>query len=118
MNRRWIILSLVFSGIMISYIDRGNLSIAAPSIMRDFRIEPARMGVLLSAFFWTYAAFQIPAGALVDRLGIRRAYAGAFLMWSIASASMALSRGTSDIIGMRMLLGLAETIGPLASLSF
>src|SRR5437899_7277470 len=86
--------------------------------MREFRIEPSGMGVLLSAFFWTYAAFQIPAGLLVDRLGIRRAYAAGFLMWSVASASIAVSRGTGDIIGLRMLLGLAESIGPLASLSF
>jgi MFS transporter, ACS family, D-galactonate transporter len=118
MKRRWIGLSFVFFGIVISYIDRGNLSIAAPSIMRDFRIAPATMGVLLSAFFWTYAAFQIPAGALVDRFGIRRAYASGFLVWSLASASIALSRGTGDVIGMRMALGLAESIGPLASLSF
>jgi len=118
MSRRWLLLSLVFLAIMINYIDRGNLSIAAPSIMRDFRITPATMGVLLSAFFWTYAAFQIPAGALVDRFGIRWAYAGAFLVWSIASASIALSRGAGDIIGMRMVLGLAESIAPLASLSF
>jgi ACS family D-galactonate transporter-like MFS transporter len=118
MNRRWIVLALVFFGIVISYIDRGNLSIAAPSIMRDFRIPPATMGVLLSAFFWTYGAFQIPAGALVDRFGIRRAYAVGFVVWSLASASIALSRGTGDIVGMRMLLGLAESIGPLASISF
>lgn len=118
MSRRWIILALVFAGIVISYVDRGNLSIAAPSIMKDFRIAPATMGVLLSAFFWTYAAFQIPAGAIVDRFGIRRAYTGAFLFWSIASASIALSRGTRDVIGLRMLLGLAESIGPLASIAF
>ena len=112
------ILALVFVGIVISYIDRGNLSIAAPSMMRDFRIAPGTMGVLLSAFFWTYSAFQIPAGAFVDRFGIRRSYAGAFLAWSVASAAMALSRGAGDVIGLRMLLGLAESIGPLASISF
>ncbi len=60
MNRRWVVLALVFFGIVISYVDRGNLSIAAPSIMREFRIEPSAMGVLLSAFFWTYGTFQIP----------------------------------------------------------
>jgi MFS family permease len=112
------VLALVFFGIVINYIDRGNLSVAAPAIMGDFRIAPATMGVLLSAFFWTYAAFQIPAGAVVDRFGIRRAYAGAFLVWSIASASIALSRGAGDIIGMRLVLGLAESIAPLASISF
>jgi MFS family permease len=54
----------------------------------------------------------------VDTFGIRRAYAAGFFVWSIASASIALSRGTADIIGMRMLLGLAESIGPLASIAF
>jgi ACS family glucarate transporter-like MFS transporter len=118
MNRRWIVLSLVFFGIVISYVDRGNLSIAAPPIMRDFCIAPATMGILLSAFFWTYAIFQIPSGALVDRLGIRRAYAGGFLVWSLASSSIALSRGTGSIIGLRLVLGMAESIGPLASIAF
>ncbi|MGH9626085.1 MAG: MFS transporter, partial [Bryobacteraceae bacterium] len=75
------LLALIFAGILISYVDRGNLSIAAATIMRDFRLPPASMGVLLSAFFWTYGAFQIPAGFLVDRLGIRRTYAAAFLIW-------------------------------------
>ncbi|HEY4088930.1 MAG TPA: MFS transporter [Bryobacteraceae bacterium] len=118
MNRRWKVLALVFFGIVISYIDRGNLSIAAPSMMRDFAITPATMGVLLSAFFWTYGAFQIPSGFLVDRLGIRRAYAAGFLIWSVASASIALSRGSGDVIALRMVLGFAESVGPLASLSF
>jgi MFS family permease len=117
-NRRWAVLSLVFFGIVISYVDRGNLSIAAPSMMRDFAITPAAMGVLLSAFFWTYGAFQIPSGILVDRLGIRRAYAAGFLIWSVASASTAVSRGSGDVIGLRMVLGFAESVGPLASLSF
>jgi MFS transporter, ACS family, D-galactonate transporter len=117
-NRRWIVLSLIFVGIVINYIDRGNLSVAAPSIMRDFRITPATMGVLLSAFFWTYAVFQIPAGALVDRFGIRASYASGFLVWSLASAAIAVCSSTGEIIGMRMLLGLAEAIAPLASVAF
>ena len=118
MRRRWIVLALVFLGIVINYIDRGNLSIAAPWIMRDFRIAPAAMGVLLSSFFWTYGAFQIPAGVTVDRFGIRRTYAAGFLVWSLASAAIALSRGPGDITGLRMLLGLAEAVAPLASISF
>ena len=118
MNRRWIVLALVFLGILINYIDRGNLSVAAPAMMRDFRIPPATMGVLLSAFFWTYGLFQIPAGAIVDRFGIRRAYAVGFLVWSLASAAIALSRGAADVVGLRVLLGMAESIAPLASLAF
>jgi MFS family permease len=118
MSRRWVVVALIFAGILISYIDRGNLGIAAPSIMRDFSLNPSSMGVLLSAFFWTYAAFQIPAGAIVDRFGIRIVYAMAFLLWSLASAGLGLSRGITDMLLLRMLLGLAESVGPIASLSF
>ena len=117
MSRRWGLLVLVFFGILISYVDRGNLSIAAVAMMRDFKIAPESMGVLLSAFFWTYALFQMPAGLLVDKFGIRLVYAGAFFLWSIASAGVALSRGPHDVVALRMLLGLAESIGPLASLA-
>ncbi len=117
-RRRWILLALVFIAIMINYVDRGNLSIAAPAMMKDFRITPESMGVLLSAFFWTYAIFQIPAGMLVDRFGIRWSYTLAFLVWSLASAAIALASGPGDVIGLRMVLGLAESIAPLASISF
>ena len=118
MSRRWVVLALIFTGILISYIDRGNLGLAATSIMRDFNFPPGTMGVLLSAFFWTYAAFQIPAGAIVDRVGIRRVYAMAFVLWSVASAAIGVARGMTDILLLRMLLGLAEAAGPIASLTY
>jgi ACS family D-galactonate transporter-like MFS transporter len=116
-RRRWLVLTLVFLGILVSYVDRGNLSIAAESIMRELRLPPATMGVLLSAFFWTYAVCQIPAGWLVDRFGVRGVYASAFVVWSLASASIALSHGPADVIASRMVLGFAETVGPVASLA-
>jgi MFS family permease len=118
MTRRWVVVALIFAGIVISYVDRGNLGIAAPSIMQEFGFDPAAMGLLLSAFFWTYAIFQIPAGTLIDRFGIRVLYAAAFTLWSLASAAIGFSRGLVDILIFRMLLGLAESIGPIASLSF
>ncbi len=118
MSRRWVVLALIFTGILISYVDRGNLGLAATSIMRDFAFPPGTMGVLLSAFFWTYAAFQIPAGAIVDRVGIRRVYAIAFVVWSLASAGIGLARSMTDILLLRMLLGMAEAAGPIASLSY
>ena len=118
MSRRWVVVALIFTGIMISYVDRGNLGIAAPSIMKEFAFDPARMGLLLSAFFWTYAVFQIPAGSIVDKFGIRIVYAAAFLLWSIASAAIGMSNGFAGILALRMLLGLAEAVGPIASLSF
>jgi MFS transporter, ACS family, D-galactonate transporter len=118
MSRRWLVLALIFFGILISYVDRGNLSIAAVEIMRDFGFSAALMGTLLSCFFWTYGAFQVPAGLFVDRYGIRNVYALAFLIWSLASASIAWSAGFGSILGSRLVLGTAESVGPLASLAF
>ena len=103
MSRRWVVVALIFAGILISYIDRGNLGIAAPSIMREFAFPPSMMGVLLSAFFWTYAIFQMPAGSIVDRFGIRIVYAAAFVLWSLASAAIGLSRGLTDIPLLRQI---------------
>ena len=118
MSRRWIVVVLIFFGILISYVDRGNLSIAAAPMMRAFHLPPSSMGVLLSAFFWTYAFFQLPAGYIVDRYDIRFVYPAGFILWSLASAGIALSRHPGDVLGLRMLLGLAESVGPLASLAF
>ncbi len=116
--RRWIVVALIFFGILISYVDRGNLAVAAPLLMREFNLSPASMGTLLSSFFWTYALFQIPAGYLVDRLGIRLVYAGAFLIWSLAAAGTGLAQTAGQILALRLVLGLAESVGPLASISY
>jgi MFS family permease len=118
MTRRWIVVALIFAGIVISYVDRGNLGIAAPSIMQEFGFSSNSMGLLLSAFFWTYAFFQIPAGIIIDRIGIRKVYACGFLFWSLASSAIGFSHGLAGILVLRLLLGLAESIGPIASTSF
>ena len=116
--RRWIVVGLLFFGILISYVDRGNLAIAAPRLMQDFNLSPSSMGTLLSSFFWTYAVFQIPSGYLVDRFGIRAVYGAAFLVWSLASAGVGLAQTAGQILALRLALGLAESVGPLASLAY
>jgi ACS family D-galactonate transporter-like MFS transporter len=68
--RKWLAVVLLFIAVLINYVDRGNLSVAAVPMMRDFRISPAIMGTLLSAFFWTYSLMQIPAGYIVDRFNL------------------------------------------------
>jgi MFS family permease len=59
---------LLSLSVLINYIDRGTLSIAAPILKDDLRLSASQLGVLLSSFFWTYALFQIVSGWLVDRL--------------------------------------------------
>ena len=116
--RRWAVVGLLFFGMVISYMDRGNISIAAVPLMREFGFSPAQLGLLMSMFFWTYAAFQIPAGHLIDRYGIRRIYAAAFLLWCLATAGMGLARNFSELAILRLLLGLGEPVSPLARMAF
>src|ERR1700722_2819083 len=86
--------------------------------MRDFGMSPAAMGTLLSAFFWSYSLLQIPAGYAVDRLGLKWVYAGAFLLWSLASAAIGLAGSFRQILYLRLLLGVGETVAHPASISF
>ena len=63
---RWVVIFLAFLAIAINYIDRANLAVAAPHIMKDLGIGPAGMGLLLSGFFWTYAVMQLPFGWFIE----------------------------------------------------
>jgi ACS family D-galactonate transporter-like MFS transporter len=117
-RRRWLVVALLFAAMLVNYVDRGNLSIVAVPLMRDFGAGPTAMGTLLSAFFWTYAFLQVPAGYLVDRFGLRWTYAVAFLLWSVASASVAFAGTIQQVLVLRLLLGVGEAVAPAASLAF
>src|SRR5271156_4469306 len=67
-RRRWGIGALLGLGILINYFDRVNISVAAPQLQQEFGLTPADLGLLFSAFFWSYAILQIPVGIVLDRL--------------------------------------------------
>lgn len=117
-SRRWVVVGLLFLAVLANYVDRGNLSIAAVPLMRDFGISPTRMGTLLSSFFWAYAILQLPAGYLVDRFGLKWTYAIAFLLWSAASAAVGFANSYAQILLFRILLGVGEAAVQPASLAF
>ena len=106
---RRVLFLLVFS-VAINYIDRGNLSIAAPLLKDELGISASELGVLLSAFFWTYAAFQIVSGWLVDRFDVNWVLAGGFFLWSVATAATGLVQGFASLVVLRMLLGMGESV--------
>lgn len=116
--RRWSVVGLIFLGILISYVDRGNASIVAVPLMKEFSLTPAQTGLLLSSFFWTYALFQVPAGYLIDRFGIRTAYAMALFAWSLAGAASGWATSFTHLLLLRLVLGMGEAVSPLASLSY
>ncbi len=106
---RWTIVGLCFAGTAINYVDRANLSIAAPFIQKDFALSDAKMGLILGAFFWTYAIFQLPSGWFIDKLGPRIMYTFAVLWWSIFTALTALATGFASLFGFRLGLGIGES---------
>ncbi|MEA2773394.1 MAG: transporter, family, D-galactonate transporter [Acetobacteraceae bacterium] len=110
-NVRWRIFLLILGTVAINYIDRASLSVAMPVISREFNISPAIQGLLLSSFFWSYCAMQIPGGLLADRFLPRSVIAGATVAWGGFAALAAASTGWITMLLTRVGLGLAE--GPI-----
>jgi MFS transporter, ACS family, glucarate transporter len=115
--RRYIALGLITLVLTVSTADRATLSVAGPSISRDLGIDSIQLGWLFSAFAWTYASGQVPAGWLVDRVGTKWGILGGLFMWSIATVAMAgvgWSPWPVVILGaLRLSLGLFEApVGP------
>ena len=114
-RRRWMIGVLLGVGILVNYIDRLNLSVAAPDLQKEFNFDAADMGLLFSAMSWSYAMLQIPVGVVLDRFGVTLlGRVGAFL-WSVTSAAMAFTSGFGGIFVARIVLGIAEAPGFPAS---
>jgi len=106
-RRAWIAL-LIFSAVVINYIDRIALSIAAKSIVAEFGFSPVQMGYLFSGFLWTYVVCLIPLGLLVDRIGAKRMVGGGIAIWSAATAATAAAGSFAAILGCRLGMGASE----------
>jgi len=109
-KRRWSIVSLLFAASLINYLDRASLSLALPKISIDLHLDATNKGVLLSSFFWSYAALQIPIGLCVDRFPLRWFYAGMFALWSLACGMTGLASSLGVFLVLRVLLGVGESI--------
>lgn len=105
---RLTVLGLITVGTMINYLDRAVLGVAAPSMTRELGLDPVIMGVVFSAFSWTYAAAQIPGGAFVDRVGARLAYFWSVSVWSIFTLLQGFASGLITLLTYRLGLGVAE----------
>ncbi len=103
-------LVLLVLAVGINYMDRGSLSVAKPDMAREFNLDNKQMGLLLSAFFWSYSLCQLLAGWLVDRYDVKWVYAGGFLVWSLATAGMGLISGFAVFMALRLALGIGESV--------
>ena len=105
---RWYILVLICVMYLITYLDRVNISTAAPVISKEFGFDRITMGVIFSAFVWAYAIFQVPGGWLSDRFGARPVLATIVAYWSVMTAATAAATGALSFIVIRFLFGVGE----------
>lgn len=101
-------LALLLLATTINYVDRSNLSIVAPFLSKELGLDPVQMGLLFSAFAWSYAIANLPGGWIIDRFGSRHVYGLAQLAWSSATLALGLVSGFTALFGLRFAVGLAE----------
>jgi ACS family glucarate transporter-like MFS transporter len=103
--------AIVLSGMslaFLAFVDRAAISEAAPLMMRDLHMNKAQMGYVFSAFGLTYAAFELPAGWLADRIGVRKVLTRVVLCWSAFTAATGLAWSYSSLVIIRLLFGAGE----------
>jgi sugar phosphate permease len=93
---------------LITYIDRVNLSTAAPLIRREFGLSQTQMGIAFSAFGYPYAVFQIIGGALGDHFGAKRTLTVCGIVWAFATILTGFAGGLVSLFLIRLLLGIGE----------
>ena len=101
---RWLVAGLMWSAIAINYIDRTVLSAAAPHLQSEFHLGAMEMGIVMSAFFWSYSLLQLPAGMLADRFGQKLVLGMAVFWWSLATAVTGLATGFKSLVALRVML--------------
>lgn len=104
------VLILLALSAFINFVDRGNLSVAAPMLRDELGFSLAELGILLSAFFPTYAAFQLVSGWLVDRYEVGWVIAAGFFLWSAATAATGFAHSFAVLFLLRLLLGAGESV--------
>ena len=115
--RRWTVIGLLSLAAIIAYISRSNIAVALamPDFCRAFGLSETGRGTVNSAFFWAYAALQIPAGWVVDRYRVKWTYAFGLLFWCVASAGTSLVTSVEQLIALRILVGIGESVSVPAS---
>src|SRR6202790_3203515 len=99
---RWKIFVLMLFLITINYIDRASLSVAMPLISKEFNLDAATQGFILSSFFWTYAFMQVPGGMLADKYKPRIVIAAATIGWGFFQSIAALATNWQMLLFTRL----------------
>ena len=104
------VIALLALSALINYIDRGNLSIAAPLLKGELGLTFSQLGILLSSFFWTYSLFLPVSGWLADRFDAKWVMAFGFFLWSGATAVTGGLHAFGALLAARLMLGMGESV--------
>ncbi|HEX2790544.1 MAG TPA: MFS transporter, partial [Steroidobacteraceae bacterium] len=96
----WLVV-LMTALLFVNYVDRGNLATVGPLLIDQLGLTNAQLGLLLSAFYFTYAPAQLLAGWLCERTDVYRLLALAVAVWSLTTAATALTVGFTSLLLMR-----------------
>ena len=107
-RRRYRILALIFVTVVINYLDRSNISVAAAALAEDLELSKVELGYIFSAFGLTYSLFQIPGGIAADRFRARLLYPVILVLWSLATLLQGLVSSLAALIGCRAAIGVFE----------
>lgn len=101
---------LLGASVVLNYIDRGAIGVAAPLMKSDLRLSATEFGLAVSAFFWIYAPIQLVLGWLCDRYSVYRLFALGTVLWSVGTLLMGLAGGFLSLFILRLMLGVGESI--------
>ena len=109
---RWVVLSLLATGVLLAFVDRTSISsaLADPPFIQHFGLSDIGRGWLNSAFFWSYGFVQIPMGWVVDRYGVKWPYAICFALWCVATAAIGLTNAFATLLLVRLIIGATEGV--------
>ena len=107
---QWTALILLVISVCINYLDRGNLGVAAKRIQVEMHFGDPELGLLLGAFFWSYALMQLVAGKIVDRWNVMWVMALGYLLWSAATGLTGLVHSFALLFVLRLSLGVGESV--------
>jgi MFS family permease len=105
---QWVAVTFLTLAGLVNYLDRSTLSIANHSVSGELGLSASQMGLLLSAFSFSYAFAQLPMGALLDRFGARLMLGVGMFVWSVAQFFGGLVQTLQQFLIARICLGIGE----------
>ncbi|WP_037502327.1 MFS transporter [Sphingomonas jaspsi] len=101
---------LLSAMVLLNYVDRGALGIAAPKLKEELGLDATSFGLAVSAFAWIYAPAQFAVGWMISRVCVYRLVAIGLLVWALATTFTGIVTGLAALVAMRVLLGIGEGV--------